>query len=207
LLQLVTRLHMLCKVNCTHGSCFLLFLAASTSLGSSINEAPSLSPTVSLSRIWNACLSGTKKVLGATLPDAPERIHPYHRGPRSLFTILMCASHTKVSWSCTKWASWSWKIHYAGPPHVSCSCVVGFRQSGRQGALWSLHFKNNQNGLPTTSLYGTETWTIWKEDFKRIEAFEMWMWRRVERSWTERKMNELVLKKVEKNVDRYTGQK
>ena len=37
-----------------------------------------------------------------------------------------------------------------------------------------------------------------KEDVKRIEAFEMWISRRMERiSWTEQRTNEEVLKKVE----------
>jgi len=30
------------------------------------------------------------------------------------------------------------------------------------------------------TLYGVETWTMRKEDVKRIEAFEMWIWRRIE---------------------------
>lgn len=50
----------------------------------------------------------------------------------------------------------------------------------------------------SVTLYGAETWTMRKEDVKRIEAFEMWIWRRMERvSWTEHKSNEEVLKKVE----------
>jgi len=37
-----------------------------------------------------------------------------------------------------------------------------------------------------------------KEDVKRIEVFEMWIWRRMERiSWTEHRTNEEVLKKEE----------
>ena len=37
-----------------------------------------------------------------------------------------------------------------------------------------------------------------KEDAKWIQAFEMWIWRRMERiSWTEHRTNEEVLKKVE----------
>src|SRR6218665_234428 len=40
-------------------------------------------------------------------------------------------------------------------------------------------------------LYGAETWTMRKEDIKRLEAFEMWTWRRMEKvSWTEHKTNE-----------------
>ena len=43
-------------------------------------------------------------------------------------------------------------------------------------------------------LYGSETWLIKMEDIRRIEAFEMWIWKRMERvSWEERKTNEDVL--------------
>ena len=46
-------------------------------------------------------------------------------------------------------------------------------------------------------LYGSETWTMRKEDITRIEAFEMWIWRRMERiSWMEHITNEEVLKRV-----------
>jgi len=49
----------------------------------------------------------------------------------------------------------------------------------------------------SVTLYGAETWTMRKEDIKRIEAFDMWIWRRTERiSWTEHRTNEEVLKKV-----------
>ena len=59
----------------------------------------------------------------------------------------------------------------------------------------------------SVTLYETETWTMRKEDVKRIEAFEMWIWRRMESfSWTEHRTNEEVLKKVEekKIFNRYT---
>jgi hypothetical protein len=47
-------------------------------------------------------------------------------------------------------------------------------------------------------LYGSETWTMRKKDVKRLEAFEMWIWRRMEKvSWTEHVTNEDVLKRVE----------
>src|SRR3984885_14147392 len=46
-------------------------------------------------------------------------------------------------------------------------------------------------------LYGSETWTMRKEDIKRIEAFEMWIWRRMERiSWMEHITNKEVLRRV-----------
>ena len=46
-------------------------------------------------------------------------------------------------------------------------------------------------------LYGAETWTMRKEDIKRLEAFEMCTWRRMEKvSWTEHKTNEEILETI-----------
>jgi hypothetical protein len=46
-------------------------------------------------------------------------------------------------------------------------------------------------------LYGAETWTLRKEEVNRLNAFEMWLWRRMEKiSWTEKKSNEEVLQMV-----------
>jgi hypothetical protein len=50
----------------------------------------------------------------------------------------------------------------------------------------------------SVTLYGSETWTLRKEDTRRLEAFEMWLWRRMERiSWTEHVSNEEVLQRVD----------
>jgi len=39
----------------------------------------------------------------------------------------------------------------------------------------------------TALLYGSETWTLRKEEIRRLEAMEMWLWRRMEKiSWTEK---------------------
>jgi len=50
----------------------------------------------------------------------------------------------------------------------------------------------------SVALYGSETWTLRKEDIKRIQAFEMWIiWRKMEKiSWTEHVSNEEVLSLV-----------
>ena len=43
-------------------------------------------------------------------------------------------------------------------------------------------------------LYGSETWSIKTEYARRIEAFELWIWRRMEKVvWVERKTNADVL--------------
>ena len=50
-------------------------------------------------------------------------------------------------------------------------------------------------------LFGCETWTMGKEDEKRIQAMEMWLYRRMLKiSWTEKKTNEEVLEMA--NSDR-----
>jgi hypothetical protein len=47
-------------------------------------------------------------------------------------------------------------------------------------------------------LFGAETWTMRKEDIKRLEAFEMWIWRKMQKiKYTDHKKNEEVLKDVE----------
>lgn len=47
------------------------------------------------------------------------------------------------------------------------------------------------------ALYGGETWTMTQRDRQRLEAFEMWCWRRMEGiSWTEMVSNERVLERV-----------
>ena len=46
-------------------------------------------------------------------------------------------------------------------------------------------------------LYGCETWTLRKEEVRRIEACEMWMWKKlIKVKWSDRKTNEEVLSMV-----------
>jgi len=49
----------------------------------------------------------------------------------------------------------------------------------------------------SVALYGAETWTLRKEEMRRLNALEMWLWRRMEKiSWTDKKTNEFVLEQV-----------
>ena len=46
-------------------------------------------------------------------------------------------------------------------------------------------------------MYGCEIWTIKKAKCQRIDAFELWCWRRLLRvPWTARRSNQLILKKI-----------
>ena len=46
-------------------------------------------------------------------------------------------------------------------------------------------------------MYGCENWTIKKAECRRIDAFELWFWRRLLRiPWTARRSNQSILKKI-----------
>ena len=46
-------------------------------------------------------------------------------------------------------------------------------------------------------IYGHESWTIKKAKHQRIDAFEMWCWRRLLRvPWTARRSNQSILKEI-----------
>ena len=46
-------------------------------------------------------------------------------------------------------------------------------------------------------MYGCESWTIKKAEHQRIDAFELWCWRRLLRvPWTARRSNESILKQI-----------
>ena len=55
------------------------------------------------------------------------------------------------------------------------------------------------------AMYGCESWTIKKAECQRIDAFELWCWRRFLRvPWTARRSNQSILKKIspEYSLDR-----
>ena len=69
-------------------------------------------------------------------------------------------------------------------------------------------FKNRDIILPTkvrlvkamvfpVVMYGCESWTVKKSEHRRIDAFELWCWRRLLRvPWTARRSNQSILKEI-----------
>ena len=46
-------------------------------------------------------------------------------------------------------------------------------------------------------VYGCESWTVRKAERQRIDAFELWCWRRLLRvPWTARRSNQTILKEI-----------
>ena len=73
-------------------------------------------------------------------------------------------------------------------------------------------FKSTDISLPTkvhlvkamvfpVVMYGCEGWTVKKAERRRIDAFELWCWRRLLRvSWTARRSNQSILKDISPGI-------
>ena len=50
-------------------------------------------------------------------------------------------------------------------------------------------------------MYACENWTVKKAEHRRIDAFELWCWRRLLRvPWTERRSNQSILKEISPGI-------
>ena len=70
------------------------------------------------------------------------------------------------------------------------------------------HIKKQRHSLPTkvclikamvfpVVMYGSESWTIKKTEHQRVNAFELWCWRRLLKvPWTARRSNQSILKEI-----------
>ena len=80
--------------------------------------------------------------------------------------------------------------------------------------MTNLHsiFKSKDITLPTkvrlikamvfpVVMYGCESWTVKKAERRRIDAFELWCWRRLLRvSWTAKRSNQSILKEINPGI-------
>ena len=74
------------------------------------------------------------------------------------------------------------------------------------------HIKKQTHTLPTkvclveamvlpVVMYGCEHWTMKKAEHRKIDAFELWYWRRLLRvPWTARRSNQSLLKEISPGV-------
>ena len=50
-------------------------------------------------------------------------------------------------------------------------------------------------------MYGCESWTVKKAERRRIDAFELWCWRKLLRvPWTARRSNQSILKEISPGI-------
>ena len=82
-----------------------------------------------------------------------------------------------------------------------------------EGKLWPTSiFKSRDITLPTkvhlvkamvfpVVMYGCESWTVKKAEHRRLDAFELWCWRRLLRvPWTARTSNQSILKEISPGI-------
>ena len=114
-------------------------------------------------------------------------------------------SHSRMSgsrWvSIPLWLSWSWRSSLYSSSVYSCHFF-----------LISLFLLGPYHFCPLSSptkvclvkamvfpvvIYGCESWIVKKAECQRIDAFELWCWRRVLRApWTARRSNQSILKEI-----------
>jgi len=69
----------------------------------------------------------------------------------------------------------------------------------RLGCVSSLLFTWGQTMVEVIPvvMYGCESWTVKKAEHQRIDAFELWCWRRLLRvPWTARRSNQSILREI-----------
>ena len=83
----------------------------------------------------------------------------------------------------------------------TCSSKKSYDQS-RQHTKKQRHYTANKGHLVKAMvfpvvMYGYDSWTIKKAEHWRIDAFELWYWRRLLRiPWTARRSNQSILKEI-----------
>ena len=106
----------------------------------------------------------------------------------------------------------SWQIHGEIMETVADFILLGFKITAdgdcsheiKRLLLFGRKAMTNLNSMLKSRhmvfpvvMYGCETWTIKKAEHWRIDAFELWCWRRLLRvPWTARRSNQLILKEI-----------
>ena len=105
------------------------------------------------------------------------------------------------------------RLYFLGskiPADGDCSHEIKRHLLLRRKVMTNLHciFKNTDITLPTkvhlvkamvfpVVMYGCESWTVKKAGRRRIDAFELWCWRRLLRvPWTAKRSNQSILKEI-----------
>ena len=81
--------------------------------------------------------------------------------------------------------------------YFQVSAFISIRYTSRNGIAGSYC---NSVFFPVV-LYGCESWTVKKAECQKIDAFELWCWRRLSRvPWTARRSNQSILKEISPGI-------
>ena len=79
--------------------------------------------------------------------------------------------------------------------------VIGHNSNGVLASVYQLVFRIGESWFVALTMtdftYGCQSWTIKKAEHQRIDAFELWCWRRLLRvPWAARRSNQSILKEI-----------
>ena len=110
------------------------------------------------------------------------------------------ASGPITSWQTVKHYFWGFKITANGDcSHKIKRCLLLGRKAMTKSRDITLPTKDHtiKATVFPVVMYGCESWTIKKAECQRIDAFELWCWRRLLRvPWTARRSNQSILKEI-----------
>ena len=99
-----------------------------------------------------------------------------------------------------------------GKQWKQCQTLFWGAPKSLQMVIAAMKFKNRDITLPTkvrlvkamvfpVVMYGCESWTVKKAERQRIDAFELWCWRRLlSVPWTARRSNQSILKEINPGI-------
>ena len=124
----------------------------------------------------------------------PGKFH----GQRSL---VGCSPWGHEESDMTEWLHFHFSLSQIGEGNgnpLQCPCLVNPMNGG---AWWAAVYVVTESRTRLkqlcSSIYGCENWTIKKAECRRIDAFELWCWRRLLRVlWTARRSNQSILKEI-----------
>ena len=104
--------------------------------------------------------------------------------------------------------------NFSGPYWLHCKMEDGFKTLLGRKAMANLDIviKSRDITFPTkvhlvkavvfpVVIYGCENWTVKKAEHRRIDAFELWCWRRLLRvPWTAKRSNQSILKEISPGI-------
>ena len=123
------------------------------------------------------------------------------------------ASYPITSWKMSGENWKQWQILFWGAPKspwtvataTNLKMLVPWKESydkARQHIKKQRHHFTNKDPFSqsygfSSGMYGCESWTMKKAEHWRIDAFELWCWRRLLRvPWTARRSNQSILKEI-----------
>ena len=112
-----------------------------------------------------------------------------------------------------QWKQWQTLFYFGGSKITAdgdCSHEIKRRLLLGRKVMTNLDsiFKSKDITLPTkvhlvkamvfpVVIYGCESWTVKKAECRRLDAFQLWCWRRLLRiPWTARRSNQSILKEI-----------